>query len=324
MFYLDIVPSSNSEFSFDFYRFSHFPFNHAATLLEFLRVRLGEDTDEASRQPLKKPYVYTYVREYKSVEEYEERLKGTEPNYRAIKTDERGDPAEIFKLTKERIEWELAKKHYCYNYGTVEKARAALKWIIDRHQHKSSTSAETPRSSNDAQGYGTSTLRDSGINSTANSPEGTQFGGNKPISSETSDSQSADSNRTNELQNPKNLRIAEAEINHEEAEVSEEEEEAEPSQNWRGNPTKGVVSGAVINFTELPTALSKKTQEYAITVATSGILHETALCPHDNREDHPLTDAETDRRSDRTKESQHHQPASSVTRLDTELYNVSN
>ena len=196
----------------------------AATLLEFLRVRLGEDTDEASRQPLKKPHVYTYVREYKSVEEYEERLKGTEPNYRAIKTDERGDPAEIFKLTKERIEWELAKKHYCYNYGTVEKARAALKWIIDRHQHKSSTSAETPRSSNDAQGYGTSTLRDSGI-STANSPEGTQFGGNKPISSETSDSQSADSNRTNELQNPKNLRIAEAEINHEEAEVSEEEEE---------------------------------------------------------------------------------------------------
>lgn len=203
----------------------------AETLLEFLRIKLGEDTEEAAR--LKKPGVYTYVREYNSVEEYEERLKETQSNYRPIKTDEKGDPAE-FKLTKERIEWELAKKHYCYNYGTVEKARAALKRIIDGQKHKSSTSAETPRSSNDAEGYGSSTLRDSGINTTANSPEWTQFRETRPISSETSDSQSADSNRTSELDNPENPRIVEAEVNYEEeeqeAEGSEEEEETEVSE----------------------------------------------------------------------------------------------
>ena len=96
--------------------------------VEFLTKRLGKVVSESPSKI--RPEITAYVPVYESVEEYESRVKELHPIVKSIEFDEEGNPADISRLTADRLEVELAKRLYAYNYSRVDTARAALRQII--------------------------------------------------------------------------------------------------------------------------------------------------------------------------------------------------
>lgn len=97
-------------------------------VIEFLTKRLGKVVSESPSKI--RPEITAYVPVYESVEEYESRVKELHPIVKSIEFDEEGNPADISRLTADRLEVELAKRLYAYNYSRVDTARAALRQII--------------------------------------------------------------------------------------------------------------------------------------------------------------------------------------------------
>lgn len=93
----------------------------------FLQARLNKHIE------IKQNYtIEIYTNEYKTIEDYEETVCKENERLTPITYDEHGIPENLYKLSGERLEVELSKKGYVYNYKTYTGARAALREIILR------------------------------------------------------------------------------------------------------------------------------------------------------------------------------------------------
>ena len=78
-------------------------------LVNFLETRLGKEIPESLKTSVKTIKPLTFVNKYDSLEAYENELQEKFPNLKPIFYSENNKPLDIHKLTRDRLEYELAK-----------------------------------------------------------------------------------------------------------------------------------------------------------------------------------------------------------------------
>lgn len=76
--------------------------------------------------------VVVFTTYQQSVEVYETSISRKYPNLPAVEYDEDGFPLNISRFTQKRVEFELAKQGFVYNYSRLDYARSALRQVISK------------------------------------------------------------------------------------------------------------------------------------------------------------------------------------------------